>query len=239
MVQQLRAKNAELDSFAYSVSHDLRAPLVSLQGLAGMLATEYGSRLDETGRHYLERIMYNGAHMERLLCDVLSLSRVGREAQEPEPVDLRALVDEILAQHADAIRDRGIEIVVHDLGSLVAVRTQVTQVLSNLIDNAIKYLGDAPRRVIEIGSALHDDFVEGWVRDTGPGIDPLYHEKIFEPFERLQEIEAPGTGLGLAIARKLVEGAGGRIWVESARHQGATFRFTWPAPSSELGPRAA
>jgi signal transduction histidine kinase len=238
-VEQLRAKNAELDSFVYSVSHDLRAPLVSLEGLAGLLANDYGPRLDEDGRHYLERIVYNSSHMRRLLGDVLAMARVGREARALEPVDLRELVDEALERLAGAIGERRIDVVVRDLPTLVGVRTELGQVVSNLIGNAVKYLGERTGATIEVGSATVEGFVECWVRDTGIGIEPAYHEKIFQPFQRLQEIEVPGSGLGLAIVRKIVEGAGGRIWVESTHGEGATFRFRWPVPATQGAERAA
>jgi signal transduction histidine kinase len=238
-VEQLRAKNAELDSFVYSVSHDLKAPLVSLQGLAGLLLQDHGPQLDDEGRHHLERIMYNSSHMERLLMDVLALSRVGREGREPEVVDLRAMVDEIEQRLAETIRRRRITLVIGHLTPLVGVRTRIEQIMANLIGNAVKYVGDTPGATIEIGNVARDGFVEVWVRDTGIGIDAAYHEKIFQPFQRLEDIDAPGSGLGLAIVKKIVETAGGRVWVESAREAGATFRFTWPVPPGKSTPRAA
>lgn len=226
------ARNAELDSFVYAVSHDLKAPLVTIQGLAGMLRDDEAERLSERGQRYLERIGANVEQMERLIGDLLAFSRVGREGRPAERVAVNEVVDEVLATLHEAIRARGVKATCGDLGVVSAVRTQLHQVFSNLLSNAVKYLGDAPAPQVEIGCARRDGVVEYWVQDNGVGIDPAYHGKIFEVFQRLKDVEAAGSGVGLAIVKKIVEGAGGRIWVESARGQGATFRFTWPAEAT-------
>jgi signal transduction histidine kinase len=225
----MREKNAELDSFVYTVSHDLKAPLVTIQGMSGMVLEEYGDKLDDDGKHYLQRIVANTQQMERLILDLLALSRCGREGREPEELDLRELVTEIVGDLAERLQ--GIEVVVGELPTVWGVRVQMDQVLRNLLTNAIKYMGECPAPTIELGSALRGTEVEVWVRDTGIGIDPAYHEKVFEIFQRLKEVEAEGSGVGLPIVKKIVAAAGGRIWVESARGQGSTFRFTWPIGS--------
>lgn len=225
---ELRAKNAELDSFVYIVSHDLKAPLVTLQGMSTILLEDYGDKLDGEARHFVERIQANTRQMESLIMDLLAMSRIGREAKAPEAVRLADMVDEFLMEMADQVRERGITVVRGDLGAVWAVRMQMEQVMGNLLSNAVKYIGNPPSPVIEVGSADRGEFLECYVKDNGIGIDPLYHERIFEIFQRLGEIETEGTGIGLAIVRKIVEGAGGRIWVESAKGVGATFRFTWP-----------
>ena len=224
----LREKNSELDSFVYSVSHDLKSPLVTIQGMAGLVLADYGPRLEEDGRYYLERIQANTQQMERLIHDLLALSRVGREARPAKPVALNEVVEEVLVDLADPIRDRGIKVTCGVLPTVVAIPTQIEQVLANLIGNAVKYVGDTPSPAIEIGGREIDGAIECWVRDNGIGIDPQYHERVFEVFQRLKDIEADGTGVGLAIVKKIVDGAGGRVWVESERGAGATFRFTWP-----------
>lgn len=225
----LEAKNAELDSFVYSVSHDLKSPLVAAQGMAGALLEDYADRLDGQGCHYLSRLQANVDHMERLIQELLLLSRVGRESRGSEAVSLAEVVSEVLGELAAPIRERGIKVSLGDLGAVRAVRTQIQQVLSNLIGNAVKYIGDTVTPTIEIGSAARGGTVECWVRDNGIGIDPAYHSKVFEIFQRLHDVEAEGTGIGLAIVKKSVEAAGGRIWLESAPGLGSTFRFTWPA----------
>jgi GAF domain-containing protein len=224
----LRARNAELDSFAFAVSHDLKAPLVSLHGLAGLLADEYGPALGVEGGHYLGRITATVERMERLVGDVLKLSRSGREDYAPETVAIDEVVTTVLQDLAERVQTRAVTVTREDLGSVRAVRTDMEQIFSNLIGNAVRYLGDAAAPAIAIGRADRGDWAEFFVRDNGIGIDPMYHTKIFETFQRLQEIEAEGSGVGLAIVKKLVEAAGGRVWVESAIGQGATFFFTWP-----------
>lgn len=225
---ELQAKNAELDSFVYSVSHDLKAPLVTLQGMSSLLLEDYGEQLEEDGRYYVERLQANTRHMERLILDLLALSRIGREARNVEVVPLDELVDEVLLEQAEAMSARQITMVRHPLGSVVALRTQMLQVISNVLGNAVKYLGDTPGPTIEIGRQERQTETVLYVKDNGIGIDPAYHAKIFEVFQRLQDLDVEGSGVGLAIVKKIIDAAGGRIWVESARGQGATFHFTWP-----------
>ncbi|MBI4611310.1 MAG: GAF domain-containing protein [Candidatus Rokubacteria bacterium] len=231
----LKEKNAQLDSFVYSVSHDLKAPLIAIQGMASVLIDEYGPKLGAEGQHYLHRINANIQQMDRLIGDLLTLSRVGREARPPEPVSLAELVDDLLVELAEPIRTRGITVIGWNLGTVWAVRSQIQQVIGNLVSNAIKYIGDAAEPTVEIGTVDDGEFVHCYVKDNGIGIDPAHHERVFEVFQRLHEVEAGGTGVGLAIVRKIVEAAGGRIWVESAKGQGATFHFTWPKGPREPG----
>jgi GAF domain-containing protein len=224
----LQEKNAELDSFVYVVSHDLKSPLVAIQGMASMLEADHAERLDARGKRYLERIGANVEQMERLIADLLALSRIGREARPPERIAVNELVDELLLELAERIRARDVKVTCGELGTVVAVRTQMFQIWSNLLSNAVKYLGDAPTPAVEIGCADLGEAIEYWVRDNGIGIDPAYHAQVFELFQQLREVEAEGTGVGLAIVKKIVELAGGRIWVESEAGKGTTFRFTWP-----------
>jgi len=128
----------------------------------------------------------------------------------------------------ESLAARGIRVEIGELHPVHGVSAHVEQVMRNLIGNAVKYLGDAREPRIEIGSVRRDHLVEAWVTDNGIGIDPAYHGRIFEMFQRLNDVHVEGTGIGLAIVKKIIEGAGGRVWVESARGQGATFRFTWP-----------
>ena len=230
MARELQVKNKELDTFVYTVSHDLKAPLVTLQGMADLLVETCGKQFDEQGQHYVTRIKANAQQMEQLVLDLLALSRIGREGREPEAVGLDDVVDELLMMEwGEPIRTRGVKVVRQALPVLWGVRTQLEQVMSNLVGNAIKYLGNTPAPVVEIGAKDGGgELVECYVKDNGIGIDPAYHEKVFEIFQRLKETQAEGTGVGLAIVKKIVEGAGGRIWIESAKGQGATFRFTWP-----------
>jgi GAF domain-containing protein len=224
----LRARNAELDTFAYAVSHDLKAPLVSLQGMAGLLAEEFGSQLGEHGMHYVERIGATVDRMERLVGDVLKLASSGRGDHRPDTVALDDVVDEVLQELSDRLQARAVRIVRGELGTVQAVRTEMDQIFSNLIGNAVKYMGDTAAPVVEIGRVDQAQCVEFFVRDNGIGIDPAYHAKVFETFQRLQTIEAEGTGVGLAIVKKIVEAGGGHLRIESAVGRGSTFFFTWP-----------
>ncbi len=231
----LQGKNAELDTFVYSVSHDLKAPLVTIQGMAGLLLEEYRSQLPEEAARYLGRIQANAQQMEQLILDLLALSRIGREARAATAVSLADVVDDVVADLAGPIRERAIQLVRGELPTIWGVRTQVEQVMGNLVGNAVKYLGDTSQGGVEVGAVDRGAFVECSIRDNGIGIDPAYHERIFEVFQRLKDVEVEGTGVGLAIVKRIVQASGGRIWVESAKGQGATFHFTWPkGPASEL-----
>ena len=228
----LQAKNEELDSFAYAVSHDLKAPLVSLQGMAGLLEMECAEQLGEDGRHYLGRIGATVKQMERLIGDVLMLSRVGREGRPTEVVSLDDVVDVVLDRLAEPVRARGMTVTRGDLGAVQAIPVQMEQVFANLIGNAVKYIGDTADPRVEIGKSERSGTVEFYVRDNGIGIAPEYHARVFETFQRLKDVEVEGSGVGLAIVKKIIEAAGGGLRVESAVGQGSTFFFTWPAPST-------
>lgn len=234
-LDDLKLKNAELENFVHSVSHDLKAPLVTIQGMSSILLEEHGAKLDAEGRHYLHRINANIQQMDRLIGDLLTLSRIGREGRAPEAVPLAELVDDLLVELAEPMRARGIKVIGRNLGTIWAIRSQMEQVIGNLLSNAVKYLGDTPSPTVEIGTLDREEFVECYVKDNGIGIDPAYHERVFETFQRLNEVKAEGTGVGLAIVKKIVETAGGRVWVESAKGQGATFHFTWPKAPRKNG----
>jgi signal transduction histidine kinase len=226
--EQLQAKNAELDSFAYAVSHDLKAPLVGMQGMASLLAEDCAEGLGEDGRHYVGRIAATIEHMQALIADVLALARVGREGRAAETVALEEVVDLVLQRLDEPLRTRGIKVTRGALGEVRAVRTHIEQVFSNLIGNAVKYIGEPAEPGVEIGRHERDGVTEFFVRDNGIGIDPAYHAKVFETFQRLKEVDVEGSGVGLAIVKKIVESAGGGLRIESAAGTGATFFFTWP-----------
>jgi signal transduction histidine kinase len=227
----LQARNAELDSFAWALSHDLKTPLVSLQGMAGLLTTECSGELSEEAGHYLSRIATTVGEMGALIGNVLALTRIGRENGTLEIVSLDEVADLAIERLAMPIRERGIKVTRGELGEVRALRTQGEQVFSNLIGNAVKYLGTQRDPMIEVGKVAGPGGIEYYVRDNGIGIDPAYHSKIFEPFQRLKDVPVEGTGVGLAIVKKIVEGVGGHLRVESAPGQGATFFFAWPQMS--------
>jgi signal transduction histidine kinase len=232
--QELQRKNTELDQFISSIYHDFRTPLVAAHGIAGTLLDSYGDTLDERGRHFLERMQANVTLMESLTVNLRTLSQVGRGTIPGEPVEFSDIVRDVVAELAEPIEARGVEVVVRGAGTFWGVRRDLRRVFANLLTNAVQYLGSAPAPAVEIGSIVREGILECYVRDNGIGIDPAYHARVFETFQRLQDVPGIGAGLGLTIVKKIVESAGGRVWIDSARMQGATFWFTWPtAPARE------
>tara|TARA_R110002096_G_scaffold170304_1_gene342582 strand:- start:1299 stop:4733 length:3435 start_codon:yes stop_codon:yes gene_type:complete len=225
---QLERTNAELDRFATVASHDLQEPLRKVAAFAGLLRRRYTGQLDEEGRRSLDYLVDAAQRMQRLIDDLLAYSRMSSQALRLQPVDLAALMADVVDQLGAAISESGAQL---DIAALPTVRADpllMRQVLQNLVSNAIKYRGtETPR--IEIRA--HCD-PEAWtvsVTDNGIGIDPKFFEKIFAPFQRLHSREAySGTGIGLAIVRQAVERHNGRIWVESAERQGSRFCFSIP-----------
>ena len=226
--QALAQRIAELDGFVHIVARDLKAPVLNIRGFAETLRERSGAVLDADGRHCLQRLETNAERMERLVLDLLRFARVGGEAYTPEAVDLRDLVDAVSAELRPAIEARGVTVVVRDTGVLWGSRPLLEHVFRNLLSNAIKYAGDTDSPAVEVGIRDVGDMTECFVRDHGIGIDPADHEKVFEIFQRLNDVEVEGSGVGLATVKKVVDHAGGRVWVESQRGEGATFYFTLP-----------
>lgn len=235
---ELARRNEELDTFTYTVSHDLKSPVVSLQGLASILSQDYGDRLDDEGRRYLHRIQANVAHMGHLIQDLLVLSRVGRTTLRLERFSVKTLVDEVLALHADTLKARGIHVACEGLPEVLADPLLLKQVFQNLISNAIKFLGNQSAPKISIRGISEGRFVRFEVTDNGIGIDPSHHDLIFAIFQRLQEVDVEGTGVGLAIVKKIVEQAGGTLQVRSDKGTGSVFSFTWPTDADALAAAA-
>ncbi|MGH2352098.1 MAG: sensor histidine kinase, partial [Chloroflexota bacterium] len=229
----LRAANTELEQFAYTVSHDLKAPLVTIQGFTHRLDSDYAAALGDTGRRYLARIEANATHLGDLIEDVLAFSRVGRVGAPPMVVDLsdafRHAVDRLQA----TIDRTGATVEVQaPLPAVVASPTLVSQILTNLLANALTY-GVAPGEVPQVEAGC-DDLGDRWrlfVRDQGPGIPADQQGRLFRLFERLPAGKAAnpgGTGVGLATVRKAAEAMGGTAGVESGADAGATFWVEFP-----------
>jgi two-component system sensor kinase FixL len=228
LLAELEAKNRELESFVYTVSHDLKAPLVSLDGFSSALQNEF-----EKGKHYLERIQANVAHMDALIKDLLELSRVGRVLGPIEEIDMAGLLGEIQEQLAVELAKARAELVVQErLPAVRADRSRIGQVFVNLMGNAIKFKRKERPLRIEVGCQEARGFYRFHVADNGIGIAPQYHERIFDPFQKLDP-ETEGLGMGLALVKKIVEHHGGRVWVESEAGEGATFYFTIPVSSNQ------
>ncbi len=231
---ELEVKNAEMERFIYTVSHDLKTPLVTIKGFLGYLnrdaaAVKTDPRAGERVDHDVARIGMAADTMHRLLEDLLELSRVGRLMNPPEAVALSALAKEAAALASGRITERGVELAIEEaMPEAHGDRLRLLEVYQNLIDNAAKFSGDQPSPRIEVGAREDSGEVLCWVKDNGAGIEPRYQEKVFGLFERLDQ-QVPGTGVGLALVKRIVEVHDGRCWVESegAGH-GSTFFFTLP-----------
>jgi len=236
LIRELEAKNAELERFTYTVSHDLKSPLVTIQGFLGLLEKDVDRGDAERIASDLARIRAASSKMTRLLEDLLELSRIGRLVNPPEAVPFGELVREALDLVAGAIAERGVEVrVAPDLSAVHGDRVRLVEVLQNLIENAVTAMADQPRPRLEIDAREEDGQLLCRVRDNGKGIEPRYHQKIFGLFERLDPDDR-GTGIGLALVQRIVEVHGGRIRVESEPGQGATFLFTLPTPPTDGDP---
>jgi PAS domain S-box-containing protein len=220
----------DLDSFAYSVTHDLRAPLRAMTGFSNALLEDYGDKLDSDARRYLQHIIDGVRRMERLINDLLEFSRSGRRQVDMRELDMAEIV-ELAMTDQDQEALKRCEIVVGDLPPARADRSLVLQVFVNLLSNAVKYSRTREKPRIEIwGEATADGFVRYSVRDNGVGYDPRYADKLFNVFQRLHnETEFEGTGVGLATVHRIVRRHGGSVGSESQQGQGATFWITLPA----------
>jgi PAS domain S-box-containing protein len=229
--KQLEAKTGELESFVYTASHDLKAPLVSMEGFSSALLNDHEDKLDENGRHYLERISANVSQMSKLIQDLLELSRIGRVVGSKETIDIKKTVEELRELFVSQLEKNRIKFHVKDeLPKVKGDRNRIKQVFQNLISNAISYMGNEENPKIEIGCGSCDNAeCRLYVRDNGIGIEKQYQAQIFNIFVRLKDIDMEGTGVGLSIVKKVVEHHGGKIWIESEKGKGTTFWFTLPA----------
>lgn len=223
----LEQANAELESFSYSVSHDLRAPLRAINGFSLALLEDYGTTLPPDGQALLARVRENTKRMAQLIDDLLVFSRLGRKPLEMGPVDLASLMQSVVEEQRQADSKRAIEVVVHSLPATLGDAGLLRQALANLIENAFKFTRRQPKARIEIGSRVEGAETVYYVRDNGAGFDMKYATKLFGVFQRLHgESDFEGTGVGLALVQRIVHRHGGRVWAQAAVDQGATFYFT-------------
>jgi PAS domain S-box-containing protein len=226
-VVQLESANQELEAFSYSVSHDLRSPLRSIDGFSLALLEDYAGKLDAEGRDHLDRVRGATRRMAQLIDDLLKLSRVTRMEMKRERVNLSVVATQIAGALRNSRPDRTAEFMVAD--DLIAFGDErlLTVALENLFANAWKFAEKKPQTVIEFGATLLDGKAVYFVRDNGAGFDMAYADKLFSPFQRLhQEAEFSGTGIGLATVKRIVNRHGGRVWIEGEVEKGATVYFT-------------
>jgi light-regulated signal transduction histidine kinase (bacteriophytochrome) len=228
--QELQEANTELEAFAYSVSHDLRAPLRAASGFAQLLARRHAGGLDDEGRHFIDNIVASSTQMGRLIDDLLAYSRVGRRAVRREPVELGPIVDRMRITFADRLAVPGASLCAAEpLATPVGDPTLVEQVLANFVGNALTYCQPGVPPDVRIVARPDRGGVTIRVTDTGIGIAPEHLERIFEVFNRLHaDEEYSGTGIGLAIARKAARLLDGEISVESTVGAGSTFSLYLP-----------
>jgi PAS domain S-box-containing protein len=224
---QLEAANKELEAFSYSVSHDLRAPLRSIDGFSHVVLEDYGEQLPADARSYLERVRAAAQRMAVLIDDLLNLSRVTRTALQPRFINLSKMVEEILRDLQERHPDRSAMVSLTPDLMVEADPHLMNIVLENLLSNAWKFTSRQEQAVIEFGQMSHVKERTFYIRDNGVGFDMAYADKLFGVFQRLHSIsEFPGTGVGLATVHRIISIHGGRIWAESAEGKGTTFYFT-------------
>jgi PAS domain S-box-containing protein len=233
METALKETNAELDAFAYTVAHDLRAPLRALQGFGQALLEDYADRLDTTGKDYLQRIAGAAQRMDTLIEDLLAYSRLSRVDLTLKPVPLGAVVSAVLAYLKDSLQERQAQVVVDaPLPEVIGHHSTLTQVVANLITNAVKYVAPGAQPMVSVWAVERAGCVRLCVEDNGIGIAPEHQTRIFRVFERLHGSETyPGTGVGLAIVKKGMERMGGRSGVESEVGKGSRFWVELPRRS--------
>jgi two-component system NtrC family sensor kinase len=233
LVGELERKNKELEAFSYSVSHDLRAPLRSIDGFSSALLEDYAGKLDAKGQEYLRRVRAATQRMGELIDDLLQLSKVGRTELQRRQVDLSAMAHMVATELQQASPKRQVRIAIQDGIAANGDQRLLQVVLENLLGNAWKFTANIAEARIELGTVQQEGVVSYFVRDNGAGFDMAYSEKLFAPFQRLHsDAGFPGTGIGLATVYRIVERHGGRIWGEGAVNHGATFSWTLPSPTT-------
>jgi signal transduction histidine kinase len=231
---QLQEANKELESFSYSISHDLRAPLRSIDGFSQALVEDCADKLDPKGLDYLHRVRSAAQRMAELIDDLLHLSRVGRAELHRGPVNLSEIARSVAAELQRAAPDRHVDVVIEE-GLVIDGDSRLMRVaLENLIGNAWKFTAKVEKPRVEFGSSRTPDRLAYFVRDNGAGFDMTYADKLFRPFQRLHlASEYEGTGIGLATVHRIIDRHGGRVWAEGEMGRGATMYFTVPSPGME------
>ncbi|UCF88440.1 MAG: HAMP domain-containing protein [bacterium] len=234
-MDQLQEKNEELEAFVYTAAHDLKNPLIGAQGYLNLLSRTLPGKLNHNQEHLLERTTVTLQRFERILDDLLEYSQVRAEPPETGSVDLDSLIKRIKAEQWERIRGSGARIIVQEnLPEIQLNESRAYQIFSNLVSNSLKFTRNGVTPVIEIGMIPHPQEAVAenhslfFVTDNGIGIDPMWHDRIFGLFERVDQNRGDGSGTGLAIVRRIIRQVSGKIWVKSTRGSGATFYFSLP-----------
>jgi PAS domain S-box-containing protein len=226
---KIKQLNKELEAFTYSVSHDLRSPLRSIDGYTKMLEEDYGSKIDDEGKRLMQVIINNTKRMGHLIDDLLEFSRVGRKDIAKTNFNTEKLIRTIISEQLEHEPDREINFDIQQLPQSYGDVTMMRQVWENLISNAIKFTRRTRSATIEIGSFLEPNEIAYYIKDNGAGFDMNYSQKLFGVFQRLHKIQDfEGTGVGLAIVYRIVTRHGGKVWADSKINEGATFTLTLP-----------
>lgn len=229
LMARLEAINSEIERFTYLAFHDLRAPLITIKGFAGALKQDLEAGRHDQVQRDVQRIAGAADKMDEILSDLLEFARIGRVRRPSEDIESQQLALEALQKLEGLIRAKNINVKISSaLPRVYGDRVRLREVFENLIENAAKYTSDREQPLIEIGTRWQEDEQIIFVRDNGQGVDPRYHNRIFELFEKLDP-NTQGPGIGLALAKRIIEVHGGRIWVESnGEGQGSTFCFALP-----------
>ena len=229
LISELESKNAELERFTYTVSHDLKSPLITIKAFAGKLAKELAKEQYDRAEHRLSRVTDAADKMTSLLEDVLEISRIGRMVNPPVEISFDALAEDVKELLSGPIAEKKINLVLNPTSCTVyGDKVRFREAIQNLIENAAKFMGDQSSPTIEVGAIQEDGASVFYVRDNGIGIEGDYHDRVFGLFDQLSP-DGEGTGVGLALVRRIVELHEGKIWIESeGSGEGTTFKFTLP-----------
>jgi signal transduction histidine kinase len=231
-IRELESKNAELERFTYTVSHDLKSPLITISGYLGLLEKDSKAGDMQKFNNDVQRIREAAGKMQNLLNDLLELSRVGHLMNPPEEVGFGEIVQEALSLVDIRLDEKKIKVIVQeDLPAVYVDRARLVEVVQNLLDNAAKFMGEQPDPQIAIGADRENNQLVFHVKDNGIGIDSMHHERVFGLFNKLDS-HSEGTGIGLALVKRIIEVHGGSIWIDSSAGRGATFYFTLPGKDS-------
>ncbi len=226
---QLEEANKDLESFSYSISHDLKAPLRAISGFSQILAQEHREKLDEESRGLLDKVRRNTETMERLINDILEFSRAGRTEIRLTVIDMNNVVKDVVEEFEAGAGTRDICFNIGKLPSAVGDASVVRQIFYNLLSNAVKFTRGKKHAEIDVGGSEKEGETMYYIRDNGAGFDPRYADKIFGVFQRLHRAdEFEGTGIGLAIVKRFINKLGGKVWADGKLNEGATFYFTLP-----------